>query len=212
MRTRTSTLLALTVGAGLALAGCGQASTPAATTTTTASTAAATTTGTGTGTAGAVPTPDGKTYQGEGLEISKTWVKAIPDIAKGKMTGIFGTIKNTSTSEIVIVSGSQDQSAKTELHETTMIDGAMKMREIQGGYTIPAGGTFELKPGGNHVMIMDMTKPLPAGATVKVTLTTKDGKKLAFDAVAWPFPGGGNEPYVDKTGMGTATPAMSTTR
>ena len=53
---------------------------------------------------------------------------------------------------------------------------------------------------------------LPAGATVKVTLTTKDGKKLAFDAVAWPFPGGGNEPYVDKTGMGTATPAMSTTR
>lgn len=210
MTTRTTLFAITTCCAALALAGCGGSGSTAASSSTTAKAASSSSAGSGTssGTAGA-PTPDGKTFKGDGLEITKTWVKAIPDVTKGKMTGIFGTIKNTSDKEIVIVSGSQDQSARTELHETAMVNGSMQMRPVQGGYTIPAGGTFELKPGGNHVMIMDMTKPLPAGSTAKVTLTTKDGKTLAFDALAWAFPGGGNEPYANTSGTMSATSAAT---
>lgn len=200
MTKRTTLLAVTTCGAALALAGCGQSSSPAETSSTTsASPTTTTSSSTANGTA-AAPTPDGKTYKGDGLEITKTWVKAIPDLSKSKMTGIFGTIKNTSDKEIVIVSGTQDQSARTELHETAMVNGSMQMRPIDGGFKIPAGGSYELKPGGSHIMIMAMTKPLPAGSTAKVTLTTKDGKTLAFDAIAWAFPGGGNEPYASTTG------------
>lgn len=203
MTTRTTLLAATACCAALALSACGQSSTTTATSATTSPTTSSAAGGASSSGA-AVPTPNGKTFSAEGLEISKTWVKAIPDIAKGKMTGVFGTIKNTTGKEILITGGSQDASSRTELHETAMVNGSMQMRPIKDGFRIPAGGTFELKPGGNHIMVMDMTEPLPAGATLKVTLTTQDGKKLPFEAVAWAFPGGGNEPY--------ANPSASTSK
>ena len=204
-RTTRTTLLALTACGALALASCGQSSSTTSSSTSSGSSATSSTTsatsasGSSSSGAAGTPTPDGKTFKGDGLEITKTWVKAVPDLAKSKMTGIFGTIKNTSDKEILITTGTQDQTARTELHETVMVNGSMQMRPIKDGFRVPAGGTFELKPGGNHVMVMDMTKPLPAGSTVKVTLSTQDGKKVAFDAVAWSYPGGGNEPYASAT-------------
>lgn len=196
----------------LAVAGCGEPGPATATDSMTASAASATTnTRTasvspgGSGTTTAAPMPNDKTFSADGLQISKTWVKAVPDLGKGTMTGVFGTIRNTSAAEIVITSASADRFARTELHETAMVNGNMQMRQVTGGYTIPAGGTFELKPGGNHLMIMDMTTPLPAGSTAKVTLITHEGKKVSFDAVAWAFPGGGNEPYATGVGAPTST-------
>lgn len=227
MTTTRTTLFALTTCcAALALAGCGSDSpTTGSSTSSAASSSAPSSAGTTTsGSAGAsgssgMPAPNGKTFSGAGLEISNVWVKAVPDLSKGAMTGIFGTIKNTSGKEVTVASGTQDQSARTELHETAMVNGAMQMRPVSGGYRIPAGGSFELKPGGNHIMIMNMTKPLPAGTTAKVTLRTADGQQLAFDAVAWAFPGGGSEPYASTTGgtgsaggMGTSAGTASTSK
>ncbi len=63
------------------------------------------------------------------------------------------------------------------------------MRQVSGGFAIPAGATRVLEPGGDHVMLMNLTNPIPAGTTVTVTLTTKDGKTLEFTAAARPFTG-----------------------
>lgn len=46
----------------------------------------------------------------------------------------------------------------------------MEMRELQGGIAIPAKSTVELKPGGYHVMFMNVEKPFKEGETVKTTL------------------------------------------
>lgn len=124
-----------------------------------------------------------------GLEASDTWVRAVPELGDQKMTGVFGKIKNGTDAEIQIVAVKSDTSAHTELHETVTENGQKVMRQVTGGFTIPAGATRVLEPGGDHVMLMNLAKPIPAGTTVTVTLTTKDGKTLEFTAAARPFTG-----------------------
>jgi len=53
----------------------------------------------------------------------------------------------------------------------TMADGVMQMRPLPDGLPIPAGGTVELRPGGHHLMLMDLKEALVEGETVEVTLT-----------------------------------------
>ena len=49
----------------------------------------------------------------------------------------------------------------------------MRMRELDGGLPIPAGGSVDLKPGGYHIMFMDLAAPLVEGETVEVVLTVE---------------------------------------
>lgn len=65
----------------------------------------------------------------------------------------------------------------------------MKMREKPGGLQIPAGGSVTLKPGGDHLMVMGLTKPVTAGDTVTVTLTLQGGQTTSFTATAKTFAG-----------------------
>jgi copper(I)-binding protein len=57
-----------------------------------------------------------------------------------------------------------------QIHEMTMADGVMKMRELPDGLRIPSGHAVMLEPGGYHVMFMDLKEPLVQGAKVDVTL------------------------------------------
>lgn len=129
------------------------------------------------------------------LTLVDPWVKVAPS----GMTAVFGTLKNGSGTDVVVVSGSSPAASMVELHEVAMVDGAMKMRPKEGGFTVPAGGTHELKPGGDHIMLMGLTGPIAAGQTVAVTLTTKDGATLAATALAKDF-AGGNETYAPSSG------------
>jgi copper(I)-binding protein len=63
-----------------------------------------------------------------------------------------------------------------EVHEMKMDGDIMKMRAVQGGLDLPAGKAVELKPGGYHVMLMDLNAPLPKDSTVPLTLVFKDAK------------------------------------
>jgi periplasmic copper chaperone A len=53
----------------------------------------------------------------------------------------------------------------------------MKMRALPQGLELPAGQAVELKPGGYHVMLMDLKRPLKAGDTVAVTLVVVGADK-----------------------------------
>ena len=74
-------------------------------------------------------------------------------------------------------------------------DGAMVMQPKEGGFTIPAGATFELAPGGNHIMLMSLAAPIVAGDDVTFTLILGDGSVFTFTAPAKDFTGA-NEEYV----------------
>lgn len=116
------------------------------------------------------------------LENGTVRAKADADAEDGtEMTAIFGTIHNTSDDEITVTGFTTSLGeASYEIHET--LDGVMQEKE--GGITIPAGGTFELKPGAEHLMIMGYAPEIPAGDTVDVTLETADGEGIAIDGVA----------------------------
>lgn len=122
------------------------------------------------------------------VTISDAWAKA----GEG-MTGMFGTLHNDSAYDLTITTAASDAAGMVELHEVTA-DGMM--RKIQGDVVIPAGGTFELVPGGNHIMLMELSSPLLAGDEVTVTLTFDNGSTSTLTALVKDY-SGANESYDD---------------
>ncbi|WP_432838616.1 copper chaperone PCu(A)C [Dactylosporangium sp. CA-092794] len=142
------------------------------------------------------------------LMMKDQWVKT----AQSGMSAAYGTLMNTTDKDIVVVSATSTASPKMELHETTMVEGKMAMRPKEGGFVIPAKGSHEFKPGGDHLMLMDVTTPVKPGDEVTFTLTLKDGGTVQFTALGKDF-AGGNESYMpgmgDSSGMPMGSPTAS---
>lgn len=136
----------------------------------------------------AAPAPAGT--PAAALAVRDPWVKTAPS----GMSAVFGTILNSTGAEVTVVSATASVSPMVELHEVATVDGQMAMRPKAGGFVIPAKGSHELKPGGDHIMLMGLSAPIKPGDEVSVTLTFADGKTLAFTAVGKDF-AGGNESY-----------------
>ena len=135
--------------------------------------------------------------QADSLSISDTWVKTVDS----GMSAAFGVLTNSGSTDINVVAASSDASPMIQLHETVE-DGAggMKMQEKKGGFIIPAGGSFTLEPGGNHIMLMDVAAPIKAGDEVSFVLQLADGSTLPFTAAAKDFTGA-NEKYSTEAPM-----------
>ncbi|WP_193755352.1 copper chaperone PCu(A)C [Microbacterium testaceum] len=122
---------------------------------------------------------------------SDVWVKA----ADGGMTAGFGELTNTGDTDLTVVSATSPATSSMQLHETVANeDGQMVMREVEGGFVIPAHGSLALAPGGNHLMFMDVTSPLRAGDDTTITLTFSDASTADITAPVKEF-AGANENY-----------------
>ncbi|WP_166843999.1 copper chaperone PCu(A)C [Isoptericola sp. BMS4] len=127
----------------------------------------------------------------EEVTVSDAWVKA----ADSGMSAAFGELTNTGAEDVTITSVSTEAAAMVEQHETVENEtGEMTMREVEGGLVVPAGGTLVLEPGGNHLMLMDLTGPIEAGEEVTVTLTYADGSTADLTAPVKDY-SGANESY-----------------
>jgi len=106
--------------------------------------------------------------------VKDPWVRST--VAEQKATGAFMQI--TSASGGRLVSASSPAAGVVEIHEMAMDGNTMKMRAVPA-LDLPAGKAVELKPGGYHVMLMDLKAPLAAGASVDLNLVVegKDGKR-----------------------------------
>lgn len=135
------------------------------------------------------------------VTLTDAWIKA----ANSGMTAIFGTLTNTSDHEITITAAVTDISMMVELHEVVEKDGQMVMQPKEGGFVIPAGGTHELAPGGDHIMIMDLNRALTPGDSITATLATSDGATIPVTAQVRSFDGGG-ETYAPSMDHASATP------
>jgi periplasmic copper chaperone A len=108
-------------------------------------------------------------YKLGAIEIEHPWARATP---KGATVGAgYMTITNRGAEADRLVGGSVAFARRFEIHSMTMEQGVMKMREVKDGIEIKPGETLELKPGGYHVMFVDLKQPLAQGDHVKVTLT-----------------------------------------
>lgn len=128
------------------------------------------------------------------VSVADPWIKA----TDGTMTGAFGSVVNTGPAELTVVSAASEAARMVELHETVTVNGATVMRPRADGFTVPAGGTLTLEPGGSHLMLMGLTRPLLPGETVTVTLTLSSGATVPFTALVKEF-SGGNETYEPAT-------------
>jgi copper(I)-binding protein len=107
----------------------------------------------------------------QGVEVKDAWARAT---VQGQMaTGAF--MKLTAKKGTRLVSASSPVAGVTEVHEMTMDNNVMKMRPI-AGLDLPAGKAVELKPGGYHLMLMDLKAPLQKDTTIPMTLVFKDAK------------------------------------
>ena len=152
------------------------------------------------GCAGATETPAATTESAtsaDTLTMTDAWVKA----NESGMTGAFGLLANSGSADITVVSAETVAASKIELHETVANDaGDMVMQEKPGGFVVPAGGSIELAPGSNHIMLMGLTGPLTAGDETTFTLSLDDGSTLEFSAPVKDYTGA-NETYEGGTEM-----------
>ncbi|GED38912.1 hypothetical protein MOX01_20540 [Microbacterium oxydans] len=137
------------------------------------------------------PTESAPRPAGETVTIEDAWVKS----ADEGMSAGFGTLVNSGDDDVTVVSVASEASNMLELHETVENEaGEMVMREKDGGFIIPAGGSLPLEPGANHIMMMDLTGPLTAGSDVTFTLTFSDDSTFEFTAPVKDY-SGANENY-----------------
>jgi len=141
------------------------------------------------------------------VTVSDAWVKT----TQSGMTAAFGTLTNLTHHKVSVTGASAPASGMVELHEVVTVNGVPQMRLKQSGFVIAAHGTHTLAPGGDHIMLMNITQPITAGDTVTITLLLSDGTSASFDAVAKDF-SGANETYHPGTSMPgmTSSPTGST--
>ncbi|MFD1810754.1 copper chaperone PCu(A)C [Rhodococcus gannanensis] len=130
------------------------------------------------------------------VTLTDSWAKA----ADGGMTAAFGTLVNDGDAPVTLTAVAADVSGRAELHEMAS-DGAgsMSMRQKEGGFEVPAHGERVLEPGGEHVMLMDVTAPMRAGDTLALTLTFADGSSADVEVPIRDFTGA-QENYSEHTG------------
>jgi copper(I)-binding protein len=107
-------------------------------------------------------------YKLGALEIKHPWSRATPGGAK--IGGGYMTLINRGATPDRLVSVSSPAAGKVELHEMTTQDGIMKMRPLSQGVPIEPGDTVALKPGGMHVMFVNLKAPLKQGESVAARL------------------------------------------
>jgi periplasmic copper chaperone A len=121
------------------------------------------------------------------VTVVDPWVKT----AESGMTAVFGTFSSTRPTPVTVLSAQTSASPRTELHEVAMeYDGTMVMRPKADGFVVESGAPRVLAPGGDHIMIMDLTSPIRPGDQVEVTLSLSDGSTTRFTALAKETSGG----------------------
>jgi copper(I)-binding protein len=115
------------------------------------------------------------------VTATNAWVRGT--VPAQSTTGAFVTLQSSVDAKLVSVATPIAKSA--EIHESNMSDGTMRMKAVDF-VALPAGKRIELKPGGYHVMLIGIAKPLDAGDSVPLTLTLEDpsGKRSTLDVEA----------------------------
>jgi copper(I)-binding protein len=94
---------------------------------------------------------------------------------------VYVTLTNSGSQADALVSASSNAAQTVELHEVKNDGGVMKMRPVKS-ILVPAKGKIELKPGGYHIMLLDLKHDLKAGEKVPVTLKFEHGGEVQVEA------------------------------
>lgn len=105
------------------------------------------------------------------VTVKDAWVRGT--VSGQRSSGAFLTL--TSSEEAKVVAVSSPVAKVAEIHATKNDRGMMVMEHVET-LALPAGKPVEFKPGGHHVMLMGIAKPLGKGESVPITFTLEDAK------------------------------------
>jgi periplasmic copper chaperone A len=112
------------------------------------------------------------------ISIENAWLQAVPPVAEA--TAAYMRIRNLSQSPLKLIGATSPIATRIEPMITTRYDRngqqMMGMESVEN-LEIPAGGVLELKPGGNHLMIMGLTFHPKEGERVKLTVRFAPGEQ-----------------------------------
>ncbi|MBM3567904.1 MAG: copper chaperone PCu(A)C [Alphaproteobacteria bacterium] len=119
--------------------------------------------------------PGDKVVAGD-LTIEHPWSRA----TAGKVGAVYLELHHRGAGDRLL-GGESPRAGKVELHNTVRDGDIMRMRPVET-IAVPARGKVELKPGGLHIMLMDLKGPLNAGESVPLTLRFEKAGAVALEA------------------------------
>lgn len=125
------------------------------------------------------------------LEIASPWARAM--LPGQRAGGGYLTVANKGEHADRLVGGSSPSAGRVEIHTMEVVDDVMTMRPVEGGLEIPAGESVELKPGGLHLMFMDVGAPFAEGDTLSVTLEFEKAGQVELAVPVRSARGGGHD-------------------
>ena len=105
-------------------------------------------------------------FAGE-LTVTNAWSRSTPPVAKVGV--VYFTLNNDTGKSDRLLKLSTPVATQVEVHRTEVLDGIARMREVALLH-VEAGQTLEFRPGGLHVMLMGLRKPLVTGTTYELDL------------------------------------------
>lgn len=116
--------------------------------------------------------------------VSNAWSRATPG---GVRTGVaYFEITDKGAAGDKLIGAKSDVAERVELHNHIHEDGVMKMRRVDA-VEVPAGETVTLNPGGFHLMLMNLKRPLKAGDELKLTLVFEKAGEIEVTASVEPI-------------------------
>jgi periplasmic copper chaperone A len=144
-------------------------------------------------------------YDVGSIHVTQPWARATP---KGASAGAaYMTVTNNGAAPDRLSCAGSDAAAQCQIHTMSMDNGVMKMRPVEGGIDIKPGETVTLKPGSDHLMLMNIKHPFEAGKTIEATLQFEKAGTvkvefpiLAMGAAAPGAPAGGGSMMMEGHG------------
>ncbi|MEI7036324.1 copper chaperone PCu(A)C [Fulvimonas yonginensis] len=131
---------------------------------------------------GLLPAGSAMAAQADHVRASGAWIRVLPGSLPA---GGYVTLRNDGDQPAVLDGASSAAYASVMLHQSSTETGMGRMRMV-GHLDIPPHGQVALAPGGYHLMLMEASKPVQPGDTVRIALHFADGSTLATDFVAKP--------------------------
>lgn len=114
--------------------------------------------------------------QEQGIAVHGLWLRQPPP--SSEVSAGYMMIENPGTYPDRLLAVETPAAERVEIHEMEEVDGMMRMRELEGGLEVPAGGDVELAPGGYHLMLMGVGEGLQAGQQVEAVLVFEQAGRV----------------------------------
>ncbi|MEC7576415.1 MAG: copper chaperone PCu(A)C [Pseudomonadota bacterium] len=128
-----------------------------------------------------LPVAQADVLPADGASVHFDKAYAYPTAPSQKNGAVFVIVQNLTAQAVNSVRAASPVAGMVELHTHSMEDGHMSMYPVDY-FTVPANETHELKPAGDHVMLMMLHNPLKTGEVFPLTFTLDDGSEHTIEA------------------------------